>query len=401
MSQFKISIYKDKRQGRNKPWLVRWFGEYKFTADQQKRYCKSFSTKKEAERFIAQKNEEFQAGLPRDEKNISLADLTDKFLRVNMKSYTIATVKHYQATIKRLKNHFNPDISIKNIRQEDAQEFISQIDFIHKYFVNRGKEMSDSTRSNQLRNCRKIFNVAVEWGYIRKNPFDNISQTIDDKKNWHYITPDEFESVLSKATNIRIKVLYAVQYGCGLRSGEALNLLWNRANIDFENNRITLVNRPGSLDIPPFILKDKEARSIPAPKWVIDLLTQLQSESQENCPFVFLTADRLIKIKEHWHKLVDKGRTREWQNRDLQNNTLRDFKKCCRRAGIKTNDRLVLHCLRKSWASNLANSGVPAHTLMKLGGWSSIETVMQFYLKSSDENEKKAVEILDKLVKVE
>jgi hypothetical protein len=38
---------------------------------------------------------------------------------------------------------------------------------------------------------------------------------------------------------------------------------------------------------------------------------------------------------------------------------------------------------------------------MKLGGWSSIETVMQFYLKSSDENEKKAVEILDKLIEVE
>ena len=35
---------------------------------------------------------------------------------------------------------------------------------------------------------------------------------------------------------------------------------------------------------------------------------------------------------------------------------------------------------------------------MKMGGWSSIETVQQFYLKTSDENEKRAVEMLDRLM---
>jgi hypothetical protein len=50
-------------------------------------------------------------------------------------------------------------------------------------------------------------------------------------------------------------------------------------------------------------------------------------------------------------------------------------------------------------ASNLANSGrVPAHTLMKMGGWSDMDTVLKFYLKSSDANERQAVEILDKLM---
>ena len=35
---------------------------------------------------------------------------------------------------------------------------------------------------------------------------------------------------------------------------------------------------------------------------------------------------------------------------------------------------------------------------MKMGGWSSLETVQQFYLKSSDANERKAVGVLDKLM---
>jgi hypothetical protein len=35
---------------------------------------------------------------------------------------------------------------------------------------------------------------------------------------------------------------------------------------------------------------------------------------------------------------------------------------------------------------------------MKMGGWSSIETVLKYYTKTSDENEKKAVEILGELM---
>ena len=69
-----------------------------------------------------------------------------------------------------------------------------------------------------------------------------------------------------------------------------------------------------------------------------------------------------------------------------------------RNAGIRTDEKLMLHCLRKSWACNLAESWIPPQTLLKIGGWSDIETVQKFYLKNSDENEKKAVEALDRLV---
>jgi hypothetical protein len=36
-----------------------------------------------------------------------------------------------------------------------------------------------------------------------------------------------------------------------------------------------------------------------------------------------------------------------------------------------------------------------------MGGWSTIETVLNYYLKSSDENEKMAVRILNRLMEVE
>ena len=71
-------------------------------------------------------------------------------------------------------------------------------------------------------------------------------------------------------------------------------------------------------------------------------------------------------------------------------NVLRNFKKTCVAAGIKTNDQLTIHCLRKAYGTNLANASTPAHTLKELMGHASIQTTMEFYLYSGDANEERA-----------
>jgi integrase len=78
---------------------------------------------------------------------------------------------------------------------------------------------------------------------------------------------------------------------------------------------------------------------------------------------------------------------------------LRDFKIYCRKAGIKTDKKLTLHCLRKSYATNLANAGIPVNTLKDLLGHSSVAVTMSYYVSSLDENKKKAVGILDRMMK--
>ena len=77
---------------------------------------------------------------------------------------------------------------------------------------------------------------------------------------------------------------------------------------------------------------------------------------------------------------------------------LRDLQLYCSWAGISTDEKLTLHCLRKSYAQTLADNSTPISTLKKLMGHSSIQTTMEFYLKSSDANEQRAVEALDKLM---
>jgi integrase len=215
---------------------------------------------------------------------------------------------------------------------------------------------------------------------------------------WHYFSPEEFNSIVSKTDSTKTKGLYAIMYGCGLRLGEAINLLDNGTDIDFGNNKVNIVNRKGSKDIPVFKIKDKHVRSVSIPNWVSKILIEVQGSSEERCPFVFLTQKRYELVKKRWHRYMSEGITSKWKNKDVANNILRDFKVKVRHAGIKETGKITIHCLRKSWASNLANAGVPPHTLMKMGGWSNIETVLKYYIKTSDENEKKAVRILDELM---
>ena len=308
MSDFKIWIQKDTRNIRKKPYLVRWLGEFNPHTGKQKKYSKSFTKRKDAERFVQQKTDEFGGGLPRDEQNITLEQLCSKFLKVHQREYTNGTLQNYQNTIKRLKTYFHPSILIKSIKQQHAQEFIAQVNYIRKDYADKDEELSDSARNIQLRNCRKIFNIAVEWKYILENPFGNIKQVKPTTKIWHRITVDEFNHILENTPALRNKVFYSLLYGCGLRTGEALNLLNNGVNIDLENKQIQLKNRPASERIPPFLLKDKEARNIPIPKKTLELLKQFQNKVDSDCPFLLLTKERWDIVQHTWHKMRKEGK---------------------------------------------------------------------------------------------
>lgn len=398
MSDFNIRIEKDNRPNRKKPYLVRWSGEFDPHAGRQKRYCRSFAKRKDAERFLQQKKDEFEAGLSKDERHITIKQLCDKFIAVNQKEYTSGTINLYQDSIGRLLSYFHPSTPVHTIRQEHAQAFIAQLGYVRKDCLAQGDELSDSARNIKLRNCKKIFNTAVEWKYIIENPFKNIKQVKPTTKTWHRVTVEEFNSILEYIPTLRNKVFYSLLYGCGLRTGEALNLLNNGVNIDIENKQIQLKNRPATQNIPPFLLKDKEARNIPIPQKVLELIKKLNKEHDPHCPFLLMTKERWQTVQQTWHKMRKEGKAREWQNWRLVCNPLRDFKRVCKRAGIKTDEKLNLHCLRKGWACNLAENGVSPKTLCELGGWSDPSVLNEYYNKVTDANRDKARRILDELM---
>jgi len=200
-----------------------------------------------------------------------------------------------------------------------------------------------------------------------------------------------------KERKIWLKAFYSTMYGCGFRFGEAIHLWWDK-NIDFINSKIHIQNRTSKNGFPPFSIKNHQDRSIPAPKWVMDSLEELKKISNNENPYVFITDDRLEYIKNNWAKCKDADETYKWQNHCMVNNTNRNFRMNCKRAGIVTSDKLSVHCLRKSYGTNLADLGTPVHTLKALMAHANVETTMNFYIKNSDENSLKAVRGLEGLM---
>jgi integrase len=99
-----------------------------------------------------------------------------------------------------------------------------------------------------------------------------------------------------------------------------------------------------------------------------------------------------------WQKMRQEGNGRKWENWMLICNRTRDFKVYCKNAGIKTREKLNLHCLRKGWACNLAENGISPKTLCDLGGWSDPSVLHEYYSKATDANKDKAKQVLDGLL---
>ncbi len=396
------------RRSKTNPWTVRWWGKYDVMIEKQPRHSKSFPTKKKAEKYAGQiRNPEDRAYL--ESGKLTLEQLCEKYLTAFKPTFRYSSYIAYANTIKILKNYFAPYCQISSICKEDAITFTNNLTNMKS-----GGGISDSTRSRHLRQSRRIFKIAMEWGYIRQNPFEGIKLGKIRKKDWYALTLENFGKILqavdgyAKVTKknevadririLRIKAFYSVMYYCGLRFREAANLLWDN-NIDFENNQLNIVNRSPQKDTPLFYVKDYESRSTPVPQKIMDMLVELKEISEPGSPFVFLSPDSHRRLIERWHIYCEQGRE-DWDNRKVISNAIRDFKQFCEKAGINTSKVLNLHSLRKGYGTNMANLGIPANTLKDLMGHSSIVTTMEYYVQTLDENKIAAAEKLNALAVV-
>ncbi len=382
-----VTYYKARKR-----WLVRWFGKYDLNTEKQPRFCRSFKRKRDADKHAQSLKTDIYDGISVEPKTISLQNLTNNVIKAKKGNLSPETIDTYEDTIRRLINFFGSHRNIKTIIQQEAQSFINNLNYLEKEGT-----LADYSRLKHLKNSRVIFNYAVKSNYLRTNPFTDISISNLTKDDWHFVNPKEFNALIDKTPDLRLKALYAVMYGCGLRFGEAIHLWWDK-NIDFINSQIHIKNRKSKNGYPSFRIKGHQDRTIDCPRWAMDLLRQFKELSNSKNPYVFLTGDRLKHITQKWADWKVVGREDKWKNSTMVNNTNRNFSVHCKNAGIVTSDRLSVHCLRKAYGTNLANLNTPPHTLKDMMGHSSISTSMKFYIKSTDENKKKAVRGLEELM---
>ena len=390
----KIGLYKEKTC-KGVQWRVRWFGRYNPNTGKQKRYSKTFALRKDAERFIKVKDNEFERGTPRDASTETLKEYTVRWLRnkTQIDRLRPATVLLYELTLKRLYAHFGPDVLIRQIDRRAAKSFLAEL----KPIKNSEESLGSWSRHRVLRHCKTIFSEAVKDGVVNNNPFDEIKRPKCTPSEWYYLKPDGFHKLLDVTPKLREKVLYALAYTAGLRESEALALYWT--NIDFEKGRVHITNRPATEKYPPFDVKDTDVRTIPLPKITLDLLAQLQLESSENVPFILMDKEGCQRIRTKWETCRKQGRP--WLNRYWSNNVIRNFHRRILWAGIETNNKeLTVHVLRKCCGQNWANM-LPMNVVKEFMGHSSIDTTEKFYSTVDDDHYDKATETMNDLLKTE
>lgn len=383
----KIGIYKTGGK-----WRVRWFGRYDPVTCKMKRYGKTFDRKVDAEKFQEKIKTEFGQGLERDPSNTKLKEYMEKWLndQIGLGNVRPATALLYKVTFTRLYKYFGEDCLLRSISRTEAKGFLGDISPTGK----RVKPLSKWTRHKTFRHCKTILSEAVRDGIISVNPFAGIEVENGKPSEWYYLKPKDFSKLLDKAPTLREKVLYCLAYTAGLRESEILSLYWT--NCDFEKGRVCIANRPATENYPPFFVKDDDRRVIPLPKFTLDLLTKLQLESPEAVPFVLMDKQADMKIRDKWKQSREQGK--DWFNRSLANNVLRDFQRRVKQAGIDTaGKKLTLHVLRKCCIQNWANS-LPMNVVKELAGHSDIETTNKYYSTVDEIHLTEAAELGDKLL---
>jgi site-specific recombinase XerD len=256
--------------------------------------------------------------------------------------------EHYYPYIKSRKRSANKDESMFRVRLNDTfgQKRLNQISRREvMIFHTRLREIDDlapASCDHHLKLMRRMFNLAVEWEILEKNPLSRIALFKEDNMVENYLDEEQLKRlvhVLQTDKNRMTCNALLFLLSTGARLNEALSAKWSQVDIE---NRVWVISAKNS--------KSKRIRSVPLNQATIDVLATLGTEKHE---FLFMSHRSDTHLKE-----IHTG----WK-------TLRE------KAGLP---HLRIHDLRHSFASFLVNGGRTLYEVQQILGH-SVPSVTQRY----------------------
>lgn len=210
---------------------------------------------------------------------------------------------------------------------------------LEAYKAHRGENgTKPSTLNRELNTIKAMFNKALAWGALSKNPAQSVRKLKETHKKIRYLSGEEVQALV-KAAPERLRPIIETFLHTGFRRDELIHLTW--ADVDFKNRVLSVQAKDG------WHPKDYETRHIPMTPRLLEVLRELPKGDD---PYVFKNGG----------------------GRPLDPDVLsRDFLRLARSCGIKN---ASTHTLRHTFASHLVMSSVDLYTVQKLLGHSSIKT---------------------------
>jgi len=255
---------------------------------------------------------------------------------------------HYKSYAQSRKRSFNKDESMFRVRLNDAfgKKRLNQITRREVVtFHTRLLEvdgLAPASCDHHLKLMRRMFNLAVEWEIIEKNPLSRITLYKEDNKVENYLDEEQLKRLLKVLHTDNNRMTCNVMLfllSTGARLNEALSAKWSQVD---RENRVWVISAKNS--------KSKKVRSVPLNQSTLDVLAQLGTEDHEYLFMSNRSDTHLKEVHTSWKTLREK-------------------------AGLP---HLRIHDLRHSFASFLVNNGRTLYEVQQILGH-SVPTVTQRY----------------------
>jgi integrase len=242
--------------------------------------------------------------------------------------------------------------TLKEIKASDIEKFKLH----HSTTKSRyNKILAPATVNRELAILSKIFSLAVEYEVLSYNPCQKVKPLRADNQRIRYLSEDEEKRLLEDLKNnelLKNIIIFAVN--TGMRRGEIFNLTW--FDLDFNRNVLNVrQTKTGKDRVIP--MNDK-----------IRLILENMPKTNE---FVFTsprTNGKLVDVKKGFRKALEEAK-------------IFDFH---------------FHDLRHTFATRLADMGVPLSVIAELLGHSNIRMTKRY----SHATDKAKLEAVQKLAKI-
>ncbi|MFC2164051.1 tyrosine-type recombinase/integrase [Acidobacteriota bacterium] len=336
-------------QRKTKQGKIRWYLDYRDGDGKRIQKVALLATTKE-EAVIALRKEVQQTfdrkrGVEREKQRLKLKEFSDLFIE----NYSKVNKLSWKDDLYRLQriNDFFGVVFLDELSPIDIEKFKS-------YKLKEG--VTKTTVNHYLKTLKRMFNIAISWGYATKNPVKEVKFYSErDSQRERILTEEEEDRLLETATE-HLRPIIIVALNTGMRRGEILNLKWK--DINFHTREILIKKS-----------KSGSPRTLNINSVLFDELTRLKNRDN-NQQYVFINP----RSGKPYKKLQ------------------RSFESARSQAAI---EELRFHDLRHTFASRLIERGVDIIKVKEFLGHSTVRTTER-YIHPDREERKKALELLCK-----
>jgi len=360
----------------NKNGTTTYYIQYRNPAG-KKRKIAIGPKKKEAEAELDRIMAQIRAGTYTETRDITFAELCDKWLGLKETQVRPNTFSSYEPALLRLRQYpvekGKKGKTITTLAKYPLKAITPEICEAVVAYINKSG-VSPATASKAVMVFNNLFNKAVEWGYISRNPAQFVKKPKIPQRDMNFLSLDEINKVYIHVKD-QYKCLVLTVMLTGMRLSEVVALSWN--DIDFEKGIISvrkMVNQRKFYDT-----KNLKIKRIVVPQILLDELS------------IHKMLQEIVEVNPNGLVFPGTGGL----PLDGRNLSRRVLHPAIKKAGLGRIER-PFHALRHSYASILINQGENVKFIQSQLGHSSARVTLDRYSHVFKQNAKEAAERLNK-----